>query len=83
MGCSGRTTHRFLRHGEELGCWDRLHADLLRLLRQAGILDLDLVIIESVLVRAFGGGQPSGPSPADRGKKARNARCWSIDTACR
>ena len=54
---------------EELGCWDRLHADLLRLLRQAGKLDPDLVIVDAVLVRAFGGGERTGKSPVDRGKK--------------
>ena len=69
MGCSGRTAHRFLRLWEEMGCWDRLHADLLRLLRQAGKLDPDLVIVDAVLVRAFGGGELTGPSPVDRGKK--------------
>jgi transposase len=69
MGCSGRSAHRFLERWEELGCWDRLHADLLRLLRQAGKLDPDLVIVDSVIVRAFGGGQQTGPSPVDRGKK--------------
>jgi transposase len=69
MGCSGRTAHRFLQRWEELGCWDRLHADLLRLLRQAGKLDPDLVIVDSVIVRAFGGGDLTGPSPVDRGKK--------------
>ncbi len=67
-GCSGRTAHRFLQRWEEMGCWDRLHADLLRLRRQAGQLDPDLVIVDSVLVRAFGGGELTGPSPADRGK---------------
>ena len=36
LGCSGRTAHRFLQRWEEMGCWDRLHADLLRLLRKAG-----------------------------------------------
>ena len=36
LGCSGMTAHRCLRRWEEMGCWDRLHADLLRLLRQAG-----------------------------------------------
>src|SRR4051794_9387392 len=55
MGASGRTAHRRLRSWEELGIWDRLHADLLRLLREAGKLDLDTVIIDSVIVRAFGG----------------------------
>jgi transposase len=46
-----------------------VHADLLRLLRQAGKLDPDLVIVDAVLVRAFGGGELTGPSPVDRGKK--------------
>lgn len=68
MGCSGRTAHRRLRIWEELGIWDRLHADLLRLLRQADKLDLDTVIVDSVSVRAFGGGEQTGPSPVDRRK---------------
>jgi transposase len=69
LGCSGRTAHRCLRRWEELGVWDRLHADLLRLLRQAGKFDPDLVIVDAVLVRAFGGGEETGPSPVDRRKK--------------
>jgi transposase len=69
MGCSGRTAHRRLRHWEELGIWDRLHADLLRLLRQADKLDPDLVVVDGVIVRAFGGGEQTGPSPVDRRKK--------------
>jgi transposase len=69
MGCSGRTAHRRLRLWEELGVWDRLHADLLRLLRQNDQLDPNLVIVDSVIVRAFGGGELTGPSPVDRGKK--------------
>lgn len=68
LGCSGRTAHRFLRQWGELGCWHRLHADLLRLLRKAGKLDPDLAVIDGVYVRAFGGGQATGPSPVDRGK---------------
>jgi transposase len=83
MGCSGRTAHRRLRDWEELGLWDCLHADLLRLLRQADQLDPDLVVVDSVLVRAFGGGEQTGPSPVDRRKKAANTPCWWIDTACR
>ena len=69
MGCSGMTAHRCLRRWEEMGCWDRLHADLLRLLRQAGKLDPDLVIVDAVILRAFGGGEQTGPSPVDRRKK--------------
>jgi transposase len=69
MGYSGRSPQRYLRRWEELGCWDRLHADLLRMLRHADKLDPDLVIDNSVLVRAFGGSQARGPSTLDRGKK--------------
>ena len=68
MGCSGRTAQRRLRHWEELGVWDRLHGHLLKLLRQSGQLDTDLVIVDSVVVRAFGGGEATGPSPVDRRK---------------
>jgi transposase len=68
LGCSGRTAQRRLQDWEELGIWDRVHADLLRLLREAGKLDTDLVIIDSVIVRAFGGGEQTGPSPVDRRK---------------
>jgi transposase len=69
MGCSGRTAHRRLRHWQGLGIWDRLHADLLRLLHQAGKLDPDVAVVDSVFVRAFGGGEQTGPSPVDRRKK--------------
>lgn len=68
MGCSGRTAHRRLRLWEELGIWDRLHADLLRLLRQSEQLDVEVVIVDGVYVRAFGGGEQTGPSPVDRRK---------------
>lgn len=69
MGCSGRTAQRRLRRWEELGLWDRVHADLLRLLREAGKLDPALAVVDSVYVRAFGGGAATGPSPVDRRKK--------------
>src|SRR6187551_1634175 len=66
LGCSGRTAHRRLRAWEEAGLWDRLHADLLAALKRAGKLDPDTVIIDGVTVRAFGGGEATGPSPIDR-----------------
>ena len=68
LGCSGRTAHRRLRAWEEAGIWDRLHADLLRLLRQADELDTDLVVIDGVYVRASGGGGQTGPGPVGRGR---------------
>jgi transposase len=66
LGCSGRTAHRRLRAWEEAGIWDRLHADLPRLLKKEGKLDTGTVIIDGVTVRAFGGGEATGPSPVDR-----------------
>jgi transposase len=69
LGCSGRAAQRRLRLWQEMGIWDRLHADLLGLLKRAGKLDPDLVVVDSVLVRAFGGGEQTGRSPVDRGKK--------------
>lgn len=68
LGCSGRTAHRRLRLWEELGVWDRLHADLLRLLKRDDKLDPDVAVVDAVLLRAFGGGDQSGPSPVDRKK---------------
>ncbi|QDV71904.1 transposase [Botrimarina mediterranea] len=68
MGCSGRTAHRSLRAWEELGVWDRLHMYLLRRLRKAGELEHATVVVDSVTVRAFGGGDRSGPSLVDRRK---------------
>jgi hypothetical protein len=38
-------------------------------LRQADKLDPDVAVIDSVFVRAFGGGERTGPSPMDRRKK--------------
>jgi transposase len=69
LGCSGRTAHRRLRDWEEAGVWDRLHADLLRLLKKAGKLDEGTVIVDGVTVRAFGGGDATGKNPTDRGRK--------------
>ena len=63
-----RTAHRRLRAWEEAGIWDRLHADLLGLLKRANKLDADTVVIDGVTVRAFGGGEATGPSPVDRRK---------------
>jgi transposase len=68
MGCSGRTAHRRLRRWEELGIWDRLHMHLLKLLRRSGELDTHTAIVDAVIVRAFGGGEDTGPSPVDRRK---------------
>ena len=54
--------------GGGAGIWDRLQADLLAALKRAGKLDTDTVIIDGITVRAFGGGEATGPSPVDRRK---------------
>src|SRR4051794_35370388 len=69
MGCSGRTAARRLRAWGALGVWDRLHVDLLGALKRAGKLDADTVVVDGVTVRAFGGGEATGPSPVDRSRK--------------
>lgn len=68
LGCSGRTAHRRLKEWEESGVWDHLHVHLLELLRKAGDLKLETAVVDSVIVRAFGGGEATGPSPVDRRK---------------
>ncbi len=68
LGCSGMTARRYSAAGKRWGLGS-LHVDLLRLLRKADKLDPDLVIVDAVMVRAFGGGEQTGPSPVDRGKK--------------
>ena len=80
LGCSGRTAHRRLRVWEEAGVWDHVQADLLRMLREAGKLDMDLVVIDGVYVRAFGGGEQTGPSPVDRRKSGTKHTLMVSDT---
>lgn len=80
LGCSGRTAHRRLRAWEEAGIWNRLHADLLRLLRKHGKLDTATVIMDGVIVRAFGGGEKTGPSPVDRRKPGTKHTLMVSDT---
>lgn len=59
-GPKSPAVHRFDR--------DRLKADLLGLFKRVGKLDLDIVIIDGVTVRDFGGGEAAGPTPVDRGR---------------
>jgi len=68
LGCSGRTAHRRLQRWYARGIWERLHLHFLTILRKAGVLEAELAVVDSVLVRAFGGGDATGPSPVDRRK---------------
>jgi transposase len=69
MGCCGETARTRLQAWERAGLWEGLHKLLLIMLRQANELHAETAIIDSTQVRAFGGGDATGPSPVDRRKK--------------
>lgn len=69
LGCSGETARTRLRKWEELGIWNRLHEKLLTELNRRKALNTEIVIVDSSQIRAFGGGEETGPSPVDRRKK--------------
>jgi transposase len=67
MGCgSGMTGWRRLRDWQQAQVWETIKLLLLDQLREADKLDFSRVAIDSSLVRAFGGGQRTGPNPTDR-----------------
>ena len=69
MGCCGETARTRLQGWERAGIWDRLHRLLLTMLQQEHELHTETAIIDTTQVRAFGGGEATGPSPVDRRKK--------------
>lgn len=68
MGCSGETARLRLKCWQEAGVWQQIHQRLLQELKRRGVLELETAIVDSVQVRALGGGDRSGPSPVDRRK---------------
>lgn len=68
MGCSGETARTRLKRWQEAGLWRLIHHRILRELKRRGRLELETTMIDSAQVRAFGGGDRSGPSPVDRRK---------------
>jgi transposase len=69
MGCCGETARTRLQEWERAGIWSGLHQLLLKMLNQEKQLHLETTIIDTTQVRAFGGGEATGPSPVDRRKK--------------
>jgi len=55
-----------LKRWQETGLWLRIHHLMLRELKRRGRLELETTMIDSAQVRAFGGGDRSGPNPVDR-----------------
>ncbi|MEX5259991.1 IS5 family transposase [Kocuria sp. CPCC 205263] len=69
LGCgSGHTAWRRLHHWQQAGVWEQLHRAVLEELSEEEILDWSGASIDSVSVRAKGGGELTGPNPTDRGK---------------
>ena len=68
MGCSGETARTRLKLWQEAGLWQRVHHRILEELKRRGRLQLETTMVDSAQVRAFGGGDRSGPSPVDRRK---------------
>ena len=62
MGCSGETARTRLKLWEEANVWQKIHLLILSELRHNDELQLETVMIDSVQVRAFGGGDRSEPS---------------------
>jgi transposase len=69
MGCCGETARTRMQAWERDGIWDQLHLLFLTMLRQENELHLETTIVDTAQVRAFGGGDATGPSPVDRRKK--------------
>ena len=69
MGCCGETARTRLQAWERAGIWNQLHQLLLTMLRHENALHPETAIVDTTHVRAFGGGDATGPSPVDRRKK--------------
>ena len=69
MGCCGETARTRLQTWERAGIWSELHLLFLTMLHHEKQLHLETAIIDTTYVRAFGGGDATGPSPVDRCKK--------------
>jgi len=69
IGCCGETARTRLQAWERAGIWDQVHHLFLVMLRREHRLHLATAIVDTTQVRAFGGGDATGPSPVDRRKK--------------
>ena len=69
IGCCGETARTRLQAWERAGIWSELHHLLLTMMRKKDLLHPETAVIDTAQVRAFGGGDATGPSPVDRRKK--------------
>lgn len=69
LGCCGETARVRMQHWEHAGIWAQLHQMFLTLLNREKQLHTETAVVDTTQVRAFGGGEATGPSPVDRRKK--------------
>ncbi len=69
IGCCGETARTRMQSWEVAGIWAHLHHLLLTMLNHEKQLHMETVVVDTTQVRAFGGGESTGPSPVDRRKK--------------
>ena len=80
---SGVTCWRRLRLWQELGIWTMLHQVVLNWLGDVDGIDWSRASVDSICVRAKRGGEHTGQSPVDRGKKAASTTAWWIGRGSR
>lgn len=83
MGCCGMTLWNRFDEWTRAGVWQKLHETILARLREAGVLDLSRVIVDSSSVRAVGGGKKRGQAPSTAAKTGRNITSLSMPAASR
>jgi transposase len=69
FGSAGVTCWRRLRQWQDLGVWQAVHQVVLNWLGDLDAIDWSRASVDSLSVRAQRGGEHTGPSPVDRGKK--------------
>jgi transposase len=80
---SGSTCWRRLREWTAAGVWPQLHRALLNRLGQAGLLNLDRVVVDSASVRAKKGARTPGRARSTAARTAVNATRSPTPTGCR
>jgi transposase len=71
MGCGcGMTCWRRLRDWQLDGTWQRIHAELLRRLDEAGEIDWERAAVDSSSLRAVFGGRTPAPTPRTAARQA-------------
>lgn len=76
MGCgSGMTCWRRLRDWSAAGVWQAIHRLLLDKLRHAEAIDFSTALVDSGIVRAFGGANTQAQARSTAENPARNIIC--------